>query len=208
VLAAALLTLGTYLLLPCMEMLSRGPSDALLVRSVDVTGLPPVPPPLPPETPLRETRPPEKILPRPRLRAPRTKLPVSLAMNLDLSLGGVGGDFDMDFGIRAPATLARIDDGIFELSELDEPPRPLVRIQPLYPVQARMRQVEGAVVLEFIVDAAGRPRDIEVFSATPGRVFADTAVQAVKRWRFTPGTREGKPVAVRVRQKITFKLED
>ena len=36
----------------------------------------------------------------------------------------------------------------------------------------------------------------------------NAAVRAVKRWRFRPGTRNGAPVPVRVRQKITFRLED
>ena len=206
--AAALLTLGIYLLLPCMEILSKGPSRDLIIRSVDISDLPPAPP-LPEEAPVPEPRSPAPPLPKPRLAAPRRMtLPVSLAMNLDMTLGNVGGDFDLGFGIHAPAALERLDDGIFELFELDEPPRALVRVQPLYPAQARMRQIEGAVVLEFIVDPEGKPRDIMVVSATPGSLFADAASRAVSRWRFTPGSREGKAVPVRVRQKITFKLED
>jgi len=206
--AAVLLTVSTFLLLPCMEMLSRSSSDDLVRRSIEVTDLPPPPAPLPQRPLPDEARPPESTLPKPRLAAPRTKLPVSLAMNLDLALGATDGDFSLDFGIRPSSALARIDDGIFELFELDEAPRPLVRIQPFYPVQARMRQIEGAVMLEFVVDASGKARDIKVVSSTPGQVFAEAASQAVNRWRFSPGTRNGRPVAVRVRQKITFRLED
>ena len=206
--AAALLTLTTYLLLPCMEILSRRPSRVLPLRSIDLTDPPPAPPPPPKEIPLGESRPTQAALPKPRLAAPPARLPVSLAMNLDLVSGIKDGDFDMDFGIAPPGAPTSIGEGVFELFELDEPPRPLVRIEPFYPIQARMHRIEGAVVLEFVVDAAGKPRDIQVVSAAPGRVFVEAAVRAVNRWRFAPGTREGKPVAVRVRQKITFEMEE
>ena len=205
--AAALLTLGTYLILPGMEMFSKSPDKALLVRSFDVAEPPPVPTRPPP--PVREERTVAQEMPKPHLTPPRpTPVPLSLAMNLDLMLGSVGGDFDLHFAETASGALARIDDGVFELFELDEPPQALVKFQPLYPAQARMRQIEGTVVLEFVVGSEGRPRDIEVVSSTPGQVFAEAAVRAVNRWRFSPGTREGRPVPVRVRQKITFRLED
>ena len=135
-------------------------------------------------------------------------LPLNLAMNLDLALGDVGGDFDLDFGIAAPALSAATEDLVFELSDLDEPPRPLVRLRPIYPAQARMRQIEGAVVLEFVVRRDGKASDIKVVTAFPGDTFNDAAIRAVKRWRFTPGSRSGEPVPARVRQKISFKLEE
>jgi len=35
----------------------------------------------------------------------------------------------------------------------------------------------------------------------------DQAVTAMKKWQFKPGTKDGKPVAVRVTVEMTFKLK-
>ena len=96
---------------------------------------------------------------------------------------------------------------VFRLSDLDRKPVPLVRFRPVYPIQARMRGQEGAVVLEFTVDAEGKTRDIEIRFSQPGNLFDSSAIRAVKRWQFKPGMKNGRAVAVRVRQKLTFTLE-
>jgi len=128
-------------------------------------------------------------------------------MNLNAAIGDIGGDFDLAFRVSAPELVTQVRDLIFELSELDEPPRPLARIHPAYPTQARLRAIEGVVVLQFVVSPDGTTRDIEIVKSEPVDVFDNAAMRAVKRWRFTPGTRGGEPVAVRVRQRVTFKLD-
>jgi len=128
-------------------------------------------------------------------------------MSLNLAMGNVGGDFDLGFAVASPALEKPLQDMVFQLAELDQPPTPLVRLPPVYPPQARMRRTEGVVMLEFVVDAAGRTRDIEVVLSQPGDVFTRAAVRAATRWRFQPGKKDGQPVPVRVKQKVTFRLE-
>lgn len=78
---------------------------------------------------------------------------------------------------------------------------------PVYPLAAKLRNVKGRVVLAIVVNADGTVDRIAVQSASPVGVFEQAAINAVKKWRFKPGTRRGKPVATRVIQPLEFSLE-
>lgn len=54
------------------------------------------------------------------------------------------------------------------------------------------------VVLEFVVDASGKPTDIK--SVTPGAdaELVNSVAEAVARWKFSPALVDGKPVARKV----------
>jgi len=206
VMTASLLTLVVFLALPYLERLSHVSHERVRPTRVDTTKVVAPPPlPLPAELERIERR---TSKPKPRLRpAKRMKLPVSLSMNLDLALGGDVGDFDLAFPVVDDPAEA-IETTTFSLADLDEPPRPLVRLRPLYPPHARMRRLQGYVEIEFTVFADGKAGDVKVLASEPGDTFVSAAVRAAKRWRFQPGTREGKAVAVRVRQKVRFRLEE
>ncbi len=84
---------------------------------------------------------------------------------------------------------------------------PLYRVDPRYPSRALQRKIEGYVVLRFTIDAAGRPKDIEVVEAEPRRMFEREAISAVKRWKYQPKVENG----VSIEQfgqtaKVEFKL--
>jgi protein TonB len=196
-----------YIGLPSLERLSHPPQRIEAIRSVQTVDLPPPPPP-----PVKRQSTPKQQLkkstPKPKLKQARRRLaPLQIAMDLSVALGDVGGDFSVDFSVSSPELAAQVQEMVFELADLDEKPRPLTRLRPMYPPQARMRKLEGFVYLEFIVGPDGVVRDITVISSQPGEVFVKAASQAVQRWRFTPGTRSGKPVYARVRQKVTFSLD-
>jgi len=44
-----------------------------------------------------------------------------------------------------------------------------------------------------------------VVQQSPDPVFDRAALDAIKKWKFEPGKRNGKPVRFRMRQPITFK---
>jgi len=206
VVTAGAVTLGLYLLLPYLERLSAPPAATLSLRRVDAVDLPPPPPP-PPRAAERKPPPAKPKTPKPEMQAMQRRLePLRAAFNFGVAMDAAGGDFSMDFDVQSPVLEEQVRDLVFELADLDEPPRPLARLAPIYPPQARMRRIEGSVHLEFVVAADGTARDVRVTSAQPSDVFNEAAVRAVQMWRFSPGTREGKPVAVRVRQKVDFAL--
>jgi TonB family protein len=89
----------------------------------------------------------------------------------------------------------------------DELDRPLATVQvvaPVHPGPSLQPAIPtGKVTLDFFFDAEGRPRMPVVVSATHD-AFAFAAVDALEKWRFTPPTHDGKPVAVRVKQEFVF----
>ena len=68
--------------------------------------------------------------------------------------------------------------------------------------------IEGTVVLDLIVGEDGRVRDVVVVQGI-GHGLDEAARAALRDCRFSPGEKDGKPVAVRIRGfKITFVLPD
>jgi protein TonB len=206
-LSGVVVTSCVYLGLPSLERLSHPPQKVQTIRSAQTVELTPPPPPQVKRrsAPKQQV---EKNTPKPKLQKVHRRLaPLQMAMDLSVALGDVGGDFSVDFNVSSPELAAQVQDMVFELADLDEKPHPLTRLRPMYPPQAKMRKLEGYVALEFIVGPDGAVRDISILSSVPGEVFVNAARQAVERWRFTPGTRSGKPVYARVRQKVTFSLD-
>lgn len=80
--------------------------------------------------------------------------------------------------------------------DVDKPsaaiPYPVRIATPPYPPNAR---AGGVVLLEVEVTAAGDAGATRVLRSAPP--FDDAAVQAMDRWRFTPASAEGRPVASR-----------
>lgn len=66
---------------------------------------------------------------------------------------------------------------------------------PEYPRRAALQGLEGYVDVSFDVQASGATENIRVVHAEPERVFDRAAVNAVKRWKFQPAEKQGKPVA-------------
>jgi protein TonB len=86
---------------------------------------------------------------------------------------------------------------------------PLVRINPDYPPRALSRGIEGYVIVQFTITAAGMVKDVIVTEAKPKGLFDEAAVRAVGRWRYNPKVVEGVAVERRgVQTMITFQLED
>jgi TonB family protein len=77
-------------------------------------------------------------------------------------------------------------------------------VQPVYPEAARKRGVEGWVELAFTVTPAGTVEDVEVRNASPANVFDDSAVRAIRGWRFEPVERNGEKVAQRAMVRLRF----
>jgi TonB family protein len=79
--------------------------------------------------------------------------------------------------------------------------------KPLYTAGAMRAKVQGIVEVEAIVMPDGTVGQVQVVRSLDDRFgLDDKAIEAVKRWRFRPGTRQGKPVAVLVNIELTFTL--
>lgn len=99
-----------------------------------------------------------------------------------------------------------------------EPDRPLpvggevtppVRIsgpEPVYTEMARRARIQGTVIIRATVDRDGRVTDLKVLRALP-LGLTESAVTAVRQWRFEPGTLRGKPVPVLYALTVHFGLQ-
>jgi len=211
---SGLVTLGIFMFLPFAELISVRYSEELRLYRVEaVIAQPPVPPEAqarkPPQEPLKES----KRLPKPKLEKIRRQLkPLQVALSLQLGMDTpMCGDFDLNIPLQvATRHQAQLEKGdiVFELSEVDRPPRPLFRIPPLYPMSAKIRGIEGVVELMFVVDVDGSVKDIEIKSSSPEGVFDKSAIRAVRQWRFKPASKGGKPVRVRVLLPVRFQLKE
>jgi protein TonB len=89
----------------------------------------------------------------------------------------------------------------------DRPPRVLTRLDPYYPASARRTGTQGHVLVRALVDEYGRVEEAEVVESEPAGVFDDAALKSVRGWTFSPATRQGRPVAVRIDIPIRFRLD-
>lgn len=198
---AALLTLLLFLVLPLMQHIGRPPeADLDLHGGIDTT-LPPPPPPPPeeePEEPEQEDQPPELAEEAPPLDLDQ--------LALALEPGGFGDRLDGDFAVRLPGAdgaSGEETDAIFSMAELDQKPRVVYQPAPDYPAELRRKKVQGTVYILFVVDRSGRTVN-PVIQKSTHPAFEQPALRAIKRWRFEPGKRNGKPVQFKMRVPITF----
>ena len=84
-------------------------------------------------------------------------------------------------------------------------PRPIKNPDPEYSKEAKKRKIEGTVVLMVIVGADGLPRDIRV-TRSLGHGRDEEAIKAVKKWKFKPGTVQGRAVPVQINVVANFRL--
>ena len=198
VVTSLILTLGLFLFLPFSEFFSTS-RNSLALRDIDTATFKPPPAK---QLPVERKKSTKTKLPKPRLAKMSKRLSrLERALALTLNIGDFAGDFSLFFPLEADGAL------VFELSEVDEPPRVLVKLPPFYPLGARARGIEGVVELVFVVDVDGSVRNVQVVSSYPGEIFVESAVSAVRRWKFEPGKKGGKPVVTRVRLPVRFKME-
>jgi periplasmic protein TonB len=79
-------------------------------------------------------------------------------------------------------------------------------VAPEFPERALTQKVSGVVVVEFVVDVNGEPRDVRVVSAEPAGLFDRAAIAAVRRWRYETVMVDNVPTEVPARTSIRFAL--
>ena len=90
---------------------------------------------------------------------------------------------------------------MFSAAYLDNPPPP-------YPLAARRRGVEGTVRIDVLVSREGHPRDTRLKVGSGAAELDESALTAVRHWRFAPALRDTEPVEAWVTVPIRFQLKD
>ena len=79
------------------------------------------------------------------------------------------------------------------------------QVEPEYPDEARKAKFQGSVLVAVEVDEQGRVRGVRIIKPA-GLGLDEKAMEAVKKWRFRPATRNGQPVAVPASIEVSFHL--
>jgi TonB family protein len=87
-------------------------------------------------------------------------------------------------------------------------PTVLREVKPSYTSAAMEAKIQGSVWLECVVTADGDIGDVKVTrSLDEVHGLDQEAIKAAKQWKFKPGQKDGKPVAVVVTIELTFTLK-
>jgi protein TonB len=116
--------------------------------------------------------------------------------------GGVGSGKGPGVG---PGSGGGFGGGAYKIGGGVSPPAVLHKVEPEYSEEARKAKWQGTVVLQLVVDANGHPQDLKVMRAL-GLGLDQKAIEAVEKWTFKPGMKDGKPVPVIATIEVNFRL--
>jgi len=128
-----------------------------------------------------------------------SEMPSSIPGALPGTSGSVG-DVVKGIPVSVPSIAGqkvRISSGVAQAQLLKQ-------IPPQYPSQARQQRVQGAVVLQALIDKDGRVASVHVVSGHP--MLTKAAMEAVKQWRYRPFSVDGEPVEADTQIKVNFTL--
>jgi protein TonB len=86
------------------------------------------------------------------------------------------------------------------------PPQVIHRVLPAYTEPARRARTEGMVILEAIIDTSGRVTAVRVLRSLPFGL-EQSAVEAVRQWRYRPALLNGRPQSVYFTLTVHFDLQ-
>lgn len=105
----------------------------------------------------------------------------------------------------APAGGSVVGGGVFRVGGGVSAPQLISRVEPKYPEAAREDKCEGTVVIYVVVDVDGTVRDTRMIRSL-GCGLDEMALEAVSQWKFNPGMKDGRPVAVAASIEVVFRL--
>lgn len=77
---------------------------------------------------------------------------------------------------------------------------------PVYPSLSRRLREEGVVILDILIKADGTVGEVKIKQSSGYRRLDDTAIKAVKRWRYLAATQDGKTIDYWYEQPFEFNL--
>jgi protein TonB len=116
--------------------------------------------------------------------------------------GGVGSGRGPGVG---PGSGGGFGGGAYRIGGGVSAPSVLSKVEPEYSEEARKAKWQGTVVLTLVVDEHGLPKDMKV-TRSLGLGLDQKAIEAVSKWRFKPGMKDGKAVPVIATIEVNFRL--
>jgi TonB family protein len=109
------------------------------------------------------------------------------------------------YGTGEPLAGARLLGPARDVSVVD-PPTVLSTVEPEYSDEGTRIRLSGRVLVGVIVGADGRPASLTILKSL-GFGLDEAALDAVSKWRFRPGTRNGQPLPVIAQVEVNFRFE-
>jgi protein TonB len=116
--------------------------------------------------------------------------------------GGIGPGKGPGYG---PGEGGGFGGGVYRVGGGVSQPVPIFRVEPEYSEEARKAKFSGICVLQIVVDERGEPTNFKVVRPL-GLGLDEKAIEAVKKWRFKPAMKDGRPVAVLATVEVNFRL--
>jgi TonB family protein len=107
--------------------------------------------------------------------------------------------------VTAPVPASPDASGVYRVGGGVTPPALTYKSEPNYSQEARIMKFQGVVLLRVVVGVDGVAGDISVVRSL-GLGLDEKAVEAVRQWRFRPGTKDGQPVRVAAQIEVNFRL--
>jgi protein TonB len=197
---AAGMTAVIFCIIPFSHLVNKPGQTFEIVKSSAVDLPPPTEEKAPP--PPEEVEKPPEAPPEPQL----ADTPQQIPLNADLDVATGSGGALAGFGeVRALTAAETIRDETFDVSELEKKPEPVSQVAPVYPPELRKAKIGGVVNVLFVIDDNGRVEEVRVENSSRPE-FEKPTLDAVRKWRFRPGEKEGKAVRIFVRRPVTFRV--
>jgi protein TonB len=119
------------------------------------------------------------------------------------SMGGVMGGVIGGVGTAAPPP-PKVTPKRVSVGGNVQAARLVNRVQPVYPPLARQTRISGTVKLHAIIGKNGAVEQLQVLSGHP--LLVQSALDAVKQWRYQPTLLNGDPVEVDTEIDVIFSL--
>jgi len=78
------------------------------------------------------------------------------------------------------------------------------KVQPAYPQLARTARIQGSVVLQAVISKEGAIENLKVLTGHP--LLVQSAIDAVRQWRYRPYILNGDPIEVETQIVVNFSL--
>lgn len=88
-----------------------------------------------------------------------------------------------------------------------EKPRRIGKVALGYPAALKAQNIEGNVLVRIGITAAGTVASVTVVKGSGHREFDEAAQRAARRERFSPATRNGKPVSFELKYTYRFRIQ-
>lgn len=194
------ITATLFALLPFAHRIAK-PERSLELRKTSAADItPPEPEDL--STPPPEAEKPPEAPPEPQLADTPQQIPLSADLEVAMGSGGSLAGFGE---VSRMTAVEKVEDEAFDVADLEKRPEAISQTPPTYPAELKKAKIEGTVTLVFVLGEDGRVEDPRVENSSRPE-FEKPALEAIRKWRFRPGMKDGQAVRTYIRIPMKFRV--